>query len=55
MGGAQGSVRVWDVASSSQVALFEAGREALTCLVLSPSHDLLLTAGPTDGSVRMWR
>ena len=55
LGGAKGSVRVWDVPTCTAVALLESGREAVSCVALSPNHDLLITAGPPDGTVRMWR
>lgn len=55
VGGAKGSVRVWDAASSAQVGLLESGREAVACVALSPSHDLLITGGSPDGAVRLWK
>ncbi|MGH6651015.1 MAG: toll/interleukin-1 receptor domain-containing protein [Sphingopyxis sp.] len=53
VGGIDGHVAVWDIASRQQIADFEAHRSAVTALGLSPDNRQLATA-TADGAVRIW-
>lgn len=53
VGGADGHVAVWDIATRQQIADFEAHQGAVTALGLSPDNRRLATA-TADGAVRIW-
>lgn len=48
-----GSIRLWDVSSSSLASEFQAHSGHISAMAWSPSHGVLAT-GATDGAIRLW-